>query len=73
MNRPQKFPIGTKYKPIGKHTKECTVIDFHVTRNLAGDVVRTRYVASHQFLGQTLSDSDVVETTIARGLISVPA
>jgi len=42
------------------------------TRNLAGEVVQVRYVATHQFLGQTVTNRDVCASTIARGLISTP-
>jgi hypothetical protein len=68
----QRFAIGTKYNTRGKHPRECTVTDFHVTRNLAGEIVRTRYVSTHNFIGQVMKDLDVVETTIAMGLISTP-
>ena len=68
-----RFPIGTTYKPIGKNSKVCTVTDIHITTNLAGDFIKMRYVSTHEFCGQTLSDTDVVETTIARGLIAIPA
>lgn len=65
-----KYPVGTVFT-IRRHRKrpvEHTVVDYHVTRNLAGDVVRERYVTAHQFMGQTLFDGDVVETTIAMAL-----
>lgn len=63
-----KFPVGTKFSPTGKDYV-CTVTDFLVTRNLAGEVVRTRYVATHEFCGQLLTNNDIGETTIARGLL----
>lgn len=66
----QRFAVGTLYIPIGKAGNLCTVTDFLVTYNLAGDVVQTRYVSTHQFCGQTVTNRDVVETTIARGLVS---
>ena len=73
MKQPR-FPVGTTFKPVGrKHAKVCTVTDIHTTTNLAGEFVKLRYVATHDFLGQTLSDTDVIETTIARGLIATPA
>ena len=53
----------------GKHPKECTVTDIYKTYNATGDLVKTRYVASHEFMGQTVTDYDVVGTTIARNLI----
>jgi hypothetical protein len=64
-----KYPIGTKFKTRGKHPKECVVVDYLTTTNLNGDIVKQRYVAQHEFLGQVLTDYDVVETTISRGLV----
>ena len=64
-----KFNIGTQYKTCGKHPRLCTVIDILRTYNSAGELVKTRYVATHEFLGQTITDSDVPETTVARGLV----
>ena len=64
----QRFPIGTQFTPLGrKHAKLTTVIDFHTTTNLKGEVVKTAYVCTHEFMGQTLTTYDVCETTIARG------
>lgn len=64
-----KYPIGTKFKTRGKAPRECVVVDYLTTTNMQGDIVKQRYVAQHTFLGQTVADYDVVETTIARGLI----
>lgn len=64
----QRFPIGTRYLTRGKHPLLCTVVDVLRTYNSGGDLVRLRYVATHQFCGQTVTDSDVCDTTIARGL-----
>ncbi len=64
-----RFPIGTQFRPIGKKDRLCTVVDFHTTRNLAGEIVREHYVATHSFMGQTITDLYVCETTIARGLV----
>lgn len=62
------YPIGTKFTPIGKHATECTVTDMLTTRNLAGEIVAIRYVATHIFMGQTVTDRNVIPTTIARGI-----
>jgi hypothetical protein len=32
-------------------------------------MVKFRYLATHEFMGQTVTDSDVCETTIAMGLV----
>ena len=50
-----------------KHVR--TVIDCHKTYNLAGELVKTRYVSSHKFCGQDLLEYDVVQPTIGIGLI----
>jgi hypothetical protein len=62
-----KFLIGTKFTPIGRHV-EHTVVDYYVTKNMAGDIVRERYVTTKVFCGQVVFDHDVCETTIARAL-----
>lgn len=63
------FPIGTKFKSGGKHPLICTVTDVWKTYNKAGELVKTRYVATHDFLGMPVTDQDVVAVAIARGLI----
>ena len=64
-----KYRIGTQYMSRGKAKRLCTVIDQLTTTNFVGDIVKKRYVAKHDFLGQPVVDYDVAETTIARGLI----
>lgn len=69
----QRWPLGTVFTPAGrKHPRPCTVIDYLVTRNLAGEVVATRYVARHTFCGQEVINSDVLDVTIARGNPQLP-
>lgn len=63
-----KFAIGTKFIPRGLDSIH-KVIDCHVTTDHKGEIVKERYVASHVFMGQEIITSDIVETTIARGLI----
>ena len=70
MGNTQRFPVGTQYIPTGKNKAVHTVTDFLTTRNLAGEIVSTRYTATHEFLGQKITTHDVVETTIARGLLT---
>ena len=67
VNEP-KFPIGTQFKTRGKHPRLCVVMDIWRTYNAVGDLVRVRYVADHEFMGQVIRDCDVCETTIAMGL-----
>lgn len=61
--------IGRKFKTRGKHPKICTVVDKWETYNQAGELVKTRYVAEHEFLGQTVVTYDVLCVTILRGEI----
>lgn len=71
MNQDKKpqFAIGTKFKTRHKIPRVCQVIDILKTYNNAGELVSIRYVSVHEFMGQKVTDSNVVETTIAMGLI----
>ena len=64
-----KFKIGTTYKTRGKAPRLCTIIDILKTYNNAGELVSIRYVSTHTFLGQTVTNNDVVETTVVMGLV----
>jgi len=64
--------IGTKFiKQRGKVKNDRieTVTDILKTYNSAGEHIKTRYVAEHDFLGQKVTDSDILGVTIQRGLI----
>ena len=63
-----KYQIGTQYLSSGKHPHVCLISDYWTTTNIAGQIVKERYVASHMFMGQYIIDYDVNEVTIARGL-----
>ena len=67
-----RYPIGTKYKSRGKHPRTCTVVDQLTTTNSKGEIVNIRYVSQHEFVGQIVTDSNVCDTTIARGIINTP-
>ena len=67
-NKKHKFKIGTKFKTRGKHPRLCTVIDQLTTYNSTGDIVKIRYVATHSFMGQILTNYDVVEAAISMGI-----
>jgi hypothetical protein len=62
-----RFSIGQQFTTRGKGSKLCTVTDILTTTNSKGEVVKIRYVATHEFCGQTVTDHDVLETTIAMG------
>ncbi len=65
----KEYPIGTRYSNGGKHPKVCTVIDILKTYNYKGELVKTRYVSTHDVLGQVVTSYDVPSVSIARGLI----
>lgn len=65
-----KFSIGTQYRTRGKAPRLCTVVDRLTTLNDNGVVVKRRYVATHEVAGQVVADADVVETTVAMGLVT---
>ena len=69
VNDPR-YLIGTEFYTRGKHPRLCTVRDIWVTYNGAGELVRVRYVATHELMGQTITDHDIVETTVAMGLVT---
>jgi len=64
-----RFSIGARFTTKHKVPMHCVVTDILKTYNSRNELVSIRYVATHQFLGQTVTDYDVVETTIARGLV----
>jgi hypothetical protein len=63
-----RFPIGTQYMTRGKHPLLCTVTDQLTTTNSKGEIVAKRYVTTHEFCGQLVTEVNVLDTTIARGL-----
>ena len=62
------YEIGTKFKTRGKAPRFCEVVDVLKTYNSKGELVKTRYVATHDFMGQKVTDYDLVATTIAMGI-----
>lgn len=65
-----KFNIGQQFKSRGKHPLLCTITDVLKTYNSRGELVKVRYVATHDVLGQVVTDYDVCETSISRGLVA---
>jgi len=64
--------IGSKFirnRGKLKNDRVETVTDILKTYNSAGDLVKTRYVSEHDFLGQKVTDRDVCLVTIVKGLI----
>jgi hypothetical protein len=58
--------IGTTY--LDRNKRLCTVVDVWQTYNAAGELVQTRYVCSHEFCGQTVTEHDVLAITIQKGM-----
>lgn len=67
MNTPR-FTIGTQYLTLEKNARLCTVTDILTTTNSKGEIVRITYVATHEFMGQLITNHAVTDTTIARGI-----
>jgi hypothetical protein len=63
-----RFQIGQQYFTRHKAPRLCTITDILYTTNNDGELVKIRYIATHELMGQTVTDNDVVETTIAMGL-----
>lgn len=64
-----RFHIGQQFMTRGRNPRLCTITDILRTFNAAEQLVQTRYVATHEFMGQTVTDRDVCETTIAMGAL----
>ena len=60
-----KFKIGQQFMSGSRNPVVCTVVDIYTTYDHAGNVVKIRYVADHEFAGQIITDYDVNETSIA--------
>ena len=64
-----RFPIGTQYlRRRGRQLDLCTVFEQLTTTNSRGEVVREFYWSTHTFCGSAVTDYDVVDMTIARGV-----
>jgi hypothetical protein len=64
-----KYPIGLTFDMPRKSTvRTVTIVDYHITRNTAQDIVKLRYVVEFEMMGQRVRDADVLETTIDRAL-----
>jgi len=70
MTQEPQYAIGQQFMTRGCTPRLCTIVDIHKTYNAAGDLVKYCYVATHEFMGQTLTDCEVPEATVTRGLIA---
>ena len=67
-----RFPIGTVYTTRGRHPRCCTVTDIITAYNSRGELVSTRYVATHELMGRIITEHGICETTIAMGSPTIP-
>lgn len=62
--------IGTKFIRRNSKRKDVeTVVDILTTTNSKGEVVSVKYVATHEFMGQKVTDFEVANSTIQRAEI----
>jgi hypothetical protein len=69
-----RFPIGTQFHARHAsnnraHPVVRTVVEQLTTVNSKGEVVRLAYAVEHEFCGQRVLQTDVVDTTVARNLL----
>lgn len=64
------FPIGTVFiAGRGQRKSRCTIVERYSKYNSAGVLISVTYDASHVFLGQVVTDRDIIHTTIKMGFI----
>jgi hypothetical protein len=69
---PNEIIIGMQFIRRGRRNKYIeTVVDIYKTYNSKGELVKTTYVAEHEFLGQIVTDSEVPASTIKMGYIGL--
>jgi hypothetical protein len=59
--------LGTQY--LDRNKRVCIVTDIWKTFNSAGELVQTRYVCTHSFMRQAVSEHDVCAVTILKARI----
>ena len=65
-----RFKVGQQFIPVGRKNKTTyTIKDILTTYNANGEIHSIRYAADYEFCGQIVTDYNIVETTIVRGLI----
>ncbi len=67
------YEIGTEFLSGGKSPRLCTVSDIWTTTDHLGNIVHVRYVATHEFMGQTVTERDICAVTIAKGIAALRA
>jgi hypothetical protein len=61
--------IGVQYMTRGKSPRLCTVVDEHTTYASNGSIYKVRWVSTHEFMGQLMTNYDVVRTSIVMNLV----
>lgn len=63
--------IGDKFKKRGTKNRNdvYTVVDFHTTCNMHGDIVSQVVIAEHEFCGQVVRSEEAF-STVVRGRIN---
>ena len=69
MDSKPRYDISTQYISQGKHKDLCTVVGFSTAYNSNNEVVNIKYISTHKYLGQTVYNYDVLESTITRKII----
>lgn len=67
------YEVGTQFLSGGKHPRLSTVTDIWTTVNYLGEIVHVRYVATHEFMGQTITERDICAVAIAKGIAALTA
>jgi len=60
---------GVKFMTRDKHPRLCEVIDVYHTYNLAGELIKTEFVAVHELMGQQVKGK-YCAVTIQRGYVA---
>lgn len=64
-----RFTIGTVFTRKRKNSaQDYTIVDIYRTYDSKDNLVKLRYVGECKFLGQTIIDSEITDTEIARSL-----
>jgi len=71
MSFPSPFNIGQQFiRQQHKHKHLETIVDILETKStVTGEIVSRRYVSTHNFMGQVVTDHDVLHTTISRSCL----
>jgi len=66
-----RFPIGTQFiSRSNMKIKRVETVSGYIDEidRESGEFLKRRYVATHEFMGQAMKNTDLCETTVARGI-----